>query len=198
MNTKFLLPAFLLLSSTAQAQWIYWYPRQGHIPPPTNAQVYALRLQGLEAQEAYRIRRAEIEIARLNAPLDRAMQIGVYKEREKYLRDKGYLPEIPTRKFVAYGKDYGSFENFKNSPEYQLAVEEGNAREREYNKKKLAEKQRYFYAVQRSREINAMSWPEKYSSENKNAVADSLERDIISGRYSPEETRKLMALWKKL
>ena len=201
--------AVVMLPEVASAQF-RWYvaprPYYYYLPQPqvhrslTEKQLYERKIEGMKARERYEDYVKSSALERKEKELENAQKWQALKQKEDYLRSKGYLPPKPVAPpFVYNGVSYANWAEFKNSKayteEYLKDLEEkGRAVEEE---RRLA-KEREQYVIKKFAEISRLTPSQKDAMKNKDSVLRSLESDITSGRYSQTEVQKMLDLWKNL
>lgn len=177
--------------------YTYTMPRP-RAPRLTEKQVYERKVEVITAKRAYEDKVLDSAIAKRDKELETARRWAEIREKEQRYRDRGYLPPLPTRKFVVNGKDYGSFDNFKRYPEFQEYLAKIEAEREAESASKMISKEREAYINAAWLGVRRRSVYEEEMSKARSSVMSSIEADIISGRYSAHETAKLLDLWKSL
>ena len=198
--------------ASAQFRWYaprpYYYYNYQYFPQPqvyrsptfTEKQLYDRKIEGMKAREQYEDYVKSSALERKEKELENAQKWQALKQKEDYLRSKGYLPPKPVAPpFVYNGVSYANWAEFKNSKayteEYLKDLEEkGRAVEEE---RRLA-KEREQYVIKKFAEISRLTPSQKDAMKNKDSVLRSLESDITSGKYSQTEVQKMLDLWKNL
>lgn len=173
----------------------YVYSQPRYTSPPLSAQqLYDRRMKNSQAKDKYEQYLVDSAIARREAALENAERFAAIKAKEEVYRQRGYLPPLPTRKFVHNGIDYGTWANFQQSPEFEeyvAEIEEWRAAEdrRDAQKKHYQETVHLRFLQSRSATV---------SQTPKQSVVQSLQLDLALGLKSQEDVDKALALLESL
>lgn len=140
-------------------------------PPLSPQELYARRLSILEARLAYERQLLELAIQRRELALYRAERLAYMKEKEANARGI-----TPVSKFIYDGVDYGTFDNFKQTPAFTLYLAEIEARRAPYEAAK--EDRRRQEAVAYWRLAN---WRPSGNESPKDGVIRALKLDLALG-----------------
>lgn len=175
--------------------YYYYTPPRPQAPKITKKQLFEKRIENLNAEKAYDDRVLALGLERKEAELENAKQWAAVRAKEELYRKKGYLPPKPIPKFYYKGKDYGSFSYFQKQPEFQEYLAEI---EEEHQREAWEKQQKDAYWHRRFMDSRRMDYGQQARLAVKNEVSNSLKEDILSGRYSNEETKKMLDLFEML
>lgn len=199
----------LLYPSISYGQWGYYRPYvypsfntyyyytapRPQAPKITKKQLFEKRIENLDAEKKYDDRVLALGLERKEAELENAKQWAAVRAKEELYIKKGYLPPKPTPKFFYNGRDYGSFSYFSKQPEFQEYLADI---EEKYQREAWEKQQRDAYWHRRFMDFRRMEPTQQTRMVVKNEVTNSLKEDILSGRYSNEETKKMLDLFEML
>jgi hypothetical protein len=202
---KLLILLIILCPNIAYGYWPYIYPNyytyyyytlpRPQAPKITKKQLYEKRIENLNAEKAYDDRVLSLGLERKEAELENAKQWAAVRAKEELYIKKGYLPPKPNPKFYYKGKDYGSFSYFSKQPEFQEYLAEIEER---HQREAWEKEQKAIYWHRRFMDMRRMDAGQINRMVVKSDVSNSLKEDILSGRYSTEETRKMLNLLETL
>jgi len=173
--------------------YVYTQPRP-RTPPLSAQQLYDRRIKNDNAKLAYEQHIVDNAIARREFEINKAERYASMSAKEEMLRQRGYLPPRKNPKFVYKGYDYGTFDNFKQSPAFQgylAEIEASRPNESLIKQHQIAK--HYEFMTIRNRSLEREQMARSYIN-----VTDSLKADIASGKRSTEETKRLLVLLDKL
>ena len=171
--------------------YYYTAPQRPYVPPLSPTQLYERKTKNLDAKLTYEQHAIDAAIKVRENAISNGQRFAELRDKEAYARAKGYLPPIPTPRFVYKNVDYGTFDNFKRYPAFNdyLAEIEANHHDDSNDKREQALNLHYrFY------EYKNMDSLQKDRRQVRNSVIDSLKADIVLGRKSVEETKRMLEL----
>jgi hypothetical protein len=171
----------------------YYYVRP-RTPPLTEKQMYDKKVENMNAKSAYENRVRDLALDKQDKQLEAAKKWAELRKREDYYRARGYLPPKPTRKFVYKDKDYGSYAAFQQSPAYADYLAEIEQKHAESEQARVAAKDRMTFVLEETLRLRSRSPSQRVTDVTTASVVSSLKNDIVSGRYSPEQTKQMLDL----